>query len=314
MKRIYLIIFITLCIAVAGCSKKKNTIEDSGLSAEELYNNAMDKLEARKYKTAISLYEEVERNYPYSEWATRAQIMSAYTSYRDDEYDDAIIGLERFIKLHPGNEDVPYAYYLKALCYYEQISDVGRDQSYTEFAKDALSEVTVRFPGTEYARDSKIKLDLVIDHLAGKELEVGRFYLKQHKIVAAINRFKTVVEKYQTTSHVAEALHRLVEAYTALGVTPEAEKYASVLGYNYPGSKWYERSYRLVEGKVLDPEEGESKWRSKIPFLNGEKKEKADSPADYETPSSNDAMMEENNSYTPQPVDRPEDIPSELPE
>lgn len=258
-------LFLRLCLlllclgGVTACSSTdKDAAEASEEEAafddktvEELYNQAMDELEARDYGSAIETFEEVERRFPYSPWATKAQVMAAFANYRKEEYDAAIAGLERFVKVHPGNKEAPYAYYLIALSYYEQISDTSRDQSLTRKALQALEEVRRRFPESDYARDARVKIDLVRDHLAGKEMEVGRFYLKRRDYVAAINRFKNVVEHFQTTTHVAEALHRLVEAYVSLGVMEEAKKYAAVLGHNYPGSKWYERSYKLVGGKSV---------------------------------------------------------------
>ena len=172
--------------------------------------------------------------------------MSAYSSYEAGDYDAALITLDKFIELHPGHPDVAYAYYLKAICYYEQIVDVGRDQDLTKKAMDGLNEVMRRFPDTSYARDAKFKKDLTLDHLAGKEMEIGRFYLKRHFYQASINRFKTVVDQYQTTTHVPEALHRMVEAYTALGLPEEAKRIGAVLGHNYPGSEWYQSSYSLL--------------------------------------------------------------------
>ncbi len=263
---------LMISVMLFACSSKKKE-EEKILPAEEIYNNSMNNLETKKYKKAVEGFEELERTYPYSKWAIKAKIMSAYTSYKNEEYTDAISTLDKFIALHPGNKDIEYAYYLKALSYYEQISDIGRDQSYSIYSRDALQEVIARFPESEYSRDSQIKLDLVLDHLAGKEVEVGRFYLKKGKYIAAINRFKEVIDKYQTTSHVPEALHRLVEANVSLGLKDEATKYASVLGYNYPGSKWYEYSYKLVEGKKPDVKSRESdtkKW-SVNPFKKSQK-------------------------------------------
>jgi outer membrane protein assembly factor BamD len=182
-------------------------------------------------------------------WATKAQIMAAFTYYQSNKYDDAIIALDRFIQLHPGHKDIPYAYYLKGLCFYEQISDVGRDQRVTQQALDALAEVVKRYPDTPYARDARLKVELTIDHLAGKEMLVGRYYQKNQQYVGAINRYRTVIERYQTTTHVPEALHRLVECYLALGVKTEAKEAAAVLGYNFPGSDWYADSYYLITGE-----------------------------------------------------------------
>ncbi len=214
---------------------------------EELYNGAQKALKEKNYTEATRLFEEVERQHPYSQWATKAQLMAAYSAYEGDNYDDAILALDRFIELHPGSEDIDYAYYLKALAYYEQISDVARDQGLTRDALQAFDTLVQRFPDSKYARDAKLKIDLTNDHLAGKEMEIGRYYLNRGQTNAAINRFRTVVKDYQTTTHVPEALHRLVECYLSLGLYTEAERVAAVLGYNYPGSKWYEDTYKIIE-------------------------------------------------------------------
>jgi outer membrane protein assembly factor BamD len=210
------------------------------------------------------MFDEVERQHPYSSWATQAQLMSAYAHYVNNEYDDAIIGLDHFIDLHPGHRSAPYAYYLKALCYYEQITDVGRDQKNTESALESLAEVVARFPNTDYSRDASLKLDLTRDHLAGKEMEIGRYYENRGEYLAAVNRFRTVVEKYQTTTHVPEALHRLVECYLALGVNDEAQTAGAVLGFNFPGTDWYQDSYALLTGQNLQPEVKEGSWLSGV--------------------------------------------------
>lgn len=220
----------------------------------DLYNKAVDELEDQNYAAAAKAFDEVERQHPYSTWATKAQLMAAYAHYENERYDDAIIALDRFIQLHPGNVDVPYAYYLKALSYYEQISDVGRDQKMTNLAMSSLQDVVTRFPDTTYARDARLKIDLTLDHLAGKEMEVGRWYQRQKHHLAAINRFRVVVDAYQQTTHVPEALYRLAETYTLLGLTAEAEKAAAVLGHNYPGSEWYENAYALVAQGATNPE------------------------------------------------------------
>ena len=231
-------------------------------SVNALYNRAIDALEANKHLEAANSFEEVERQHPYSVWATKAQLMAAYANYEANKYDLAIIGLDRFIQLHPGNPDTPYAHYLKALSYYEQITDISRDQQVTKKALRALRNVTRRYPQTKYARSARLKIDLTLDHLAGKEMSIGRFYLKKKKYTAAINRFNRVITQYQTTTHVPEALHRVVEAYTALGLPEEAKKAASVLGHNYPGNAWYTDSYALMTGKTV------SKQKKKKGFLN----------------------------------------------
>ncbi|WP_142848723.1 outer membrane protein assembly factor BamD [Telmatospirillum sp. J64-1] len=237
-------------LVLGGCaSSPEDTYVEQPV--EQLYNQAMDYLENREFERAAKAFEEVERQHPYSLWATKAQLMGAYALYERSQYDEAIIALDRFIQLHPGNRDVDYAYYLKALSYYEQIADVGRDQKMTENALKTLQEVVDRFPNSQYARDARLKIDLARDHLAGKEMNVGRYYLRRGQYLAAINRFRNVVDHYQTTSHVPEALHRLIEAYTALGLEKEAMQAAAVLGHNYPGSEWYVDSYGLVtEGEA----------------------------------------------------------------
>lgn len=264
--KIYKIVYLYLgLLLLTSCSvfkDKKNEVE-SVASVEVMYNDAITNLDKGSYDKAIEGFEDVERTYPYSKWATKSQLMSAYASFKDEQYDDALVTLERFTKLHPGNEDVAYAYYLRALSFYRQISRVTSDQGNSVYAKSALAEVISRFPNSRYANDAKLKLDLVVDHLAGKEVDVGRFYLKQGNTIAAINRFQNVVKDYQTTSHIPEALHRLVEAYSILGVKEEAIKYGSVLGHNFPDSDWYKKTYKILEGKKLTAEankENTSKW------------------------------------------------------
>jgi outer membrane protein assembly factor BamD len=220
----------------------------------------MNELAGEEWTGAAKAFDEVERQHPYSTWATKAQLMAAYALYQANKYDEAVLAAQRFTQLHPGNKDAPYAYYLIAICHYEQITDIGRDQRTTQKALDALEEVVRRFPTSEYARDARLKIDLTRDHLAGKEMDVGRFYLKRRQYVAAINRFRSVVEKYQTTSHVPEALHRLTEAYLMLGVTGEAQTAAAVLGHNFPGSDWYMDSYALLTGHDLRPEVKKESW------------------------------------------------------
>lgn len=235
---------------------------DDAKPIAELYNKGLESLKEKEYKTAAKRFAEVERQHPYSKWATRAILMQAYSQYMRNAYDDAVNAAKRFITLHPGHRDAPYAYYLIAVSYYEQIIDVKRDQSATERALAALDEVARRFPGTAYARDAQAKAVLARDHLAGKEMEVGRYYLKKKGYLASINRFKTVVEKYQTTSHTPEALYRLTEAYLALGVRSEAQTAAAVLGYNYPKSVWYRDAYSLLQSGGLQPQENKSSWIS----------------------------------------------------
>lgn len=260
-----------LVLSLAACSSDKNELDslDEGVTipVDELYNEGKTAFDSKNYKLAVERFELVEQQHPYSEWATRSQIMAAYANYQMEEYDDALAILDRFTRMHPGNENIAYAYYLTALCYYEQISDVGREQSMTEMAKRTLTEVVRRFPNTEYARAARLKLDLAVDHLAGKEMEVGRYYLKRGDLLAAINRFKFVTDNYETTTHAPEALHRLTEAYLALGVPEEAKKYAAVLGYNYPDSEWYKDSYKLLVkgGKAEETTDTQSFWQRWLP-------------------------------------------------
>ena len=237
--------FVLLLAGLPACGSKDKE-EYVERPVEALYNEGVDALATERYVTAARAFDEVERQHPYSTWATKAQLMAAYDHYQANKYDDAIVAVDRFIQLNPSNRDVGYAYYLKAISYYEQITDVQRDARMTELAMGALEEVVRRFPDTPFARDARLKIDLTNDHLAGKEMEVGRFYMRRGQYVGAINRFKMVVDRFQTTSHVPEALHRLVEAYTALGLASEAEKAAAILGHNYPGSDWYQDSFGLV--------------------------------------------------------------------
>lgn len=244
--RFAFVLALGFSMALGGCASSKNKpIEEKPV--EQLYNEARNAFANEEYKTAARLFDEVERQHPYSSLAIQSNIMSAYSSYQAEDYAMAVATLDRFIEMHPGNKNISYAYYLRAICFYEQIVDVGRDQDMTRKATDALEDVMRRFPDTPYARDAKFKRDLTWDHLAGKEMEIGRFYLKRKFYQAGINRFKTVVETYQTTTHVPEALHRMVESYVALGLNDEATRIASVLGYNYPGSEWYQSSYALLE-------------------------------------------------------------------
>lgn len=234
----------------AACGGGTNQPEDTAYVArdvETLYSEAKRQLDRGRPQLAAALFDEVERQHPYSPWARRAQLMSAFSYYVAADYNKATASAQRFLSIHPGNQDAPYAYYLIALSYYEQISDVHRDQKVTEQALTALREVNRRFPQTEYASDARLKIDLVEDHLAGKEMEIGRYYQRSGKWIAAQIRFQNVIDTYQTTSHAPEALYRLVESSLALGIRPEAVKYAAVLGANYPGNEWYEKAYELIE-------------------------------------------------------------------
>ncbi|SFK43271.1 outer membrane protein assembly factor BamD [Falsiroseomonas stagni DSM 19981] len=227
-----------------GAQRPGATGQDT--SPEALYAAGMEELNAERFQRAVQLFDTVEREHPYSAFATNAKLMSAYGEYMRNRYTEALGALDRFIQLHPAHRDIAYAYYLRALCYYEQINDTERDQRTTEQAMAALQDVANRFPNTPYARDARLKMDLARDHLAGREMVVGRFYQNRRLYTAAIGRFRRVVDEFQTTNHVPEALHRLTEIYLALGLTDEARRTASVLGHNYPGSEWYQDSYALL--------------------------------------------------------------------
>ena len=231
---------------------------------EQLYNDARDQLARRNYSEAITGFEEVDRQHPYSEWARRSLLMTAYSKYQQNKYEDAVADAQRFAALYPGNESAVYAYYLIAICYFEQIVDVGRDQRMTELALASLNELVQRYPQSEYARDARLKIDMTQDQLAGKEMEIGRYYLKRGNYTAAINRFRVVVQDFQTTTHTAEALHRLVEAYLALGLTDDAQTAGAILGYNYQSSPFYDDTYRLLTGQGLSLEARGDGWLAAI--------------------------------------------------
>lgn len=259
--RFCMLSFVVLILASCADDAEPEYVERP---VEEIYNEALDLMEARELKLAAQAFDEVDRQHPYSVWATKAQLMSAYVYYLNDQYDEATIALDRFIDLHPGSRDTPYAYYLRAITYYEQITDVRRDQKITSLALQSLTDIVNRYPDTEYARDARLKIDLSLDHLAGKEMDIGRFYQERDEYLAAINRYRTVIEHFQTTTHVPEALHRLVESYLGLGITDEAQMAAAVLGHNFPGDEWYQDSYSLLGGKGLAPAAKDGSWLSPL--------------------------------------------------
>ncbi|MBT3916976.1 MAG: outer membrane protein assembly factor BamD [Rhodospirillaceae bacterium] len=258
IRPIQVLMVFVVAVTLAACAADEETYKEAPV--ERLYNQAISQLEAGEHELAAAAFSEVDRQHPYSVWATKAQLMAAYSHYQNNDYDDAIIALDRFIQIHPSNRDVPYAYYLKSLSYYEQISDVGRDQKMTQLALKSLGEIVTRFPNSKYSRDAALKIDLTRDHLAGKEMEIGRYYENQGQYLGAINRYKKVVDQFQTTTHVPEALHRLTESYLSLGLVAEAKKTAAVLGHNFPGSEWYIDSYEIVEGKSVRPKVKASRW------------------------------------------------------
>ena len=247
---VFPLVIAALALPAAGCARNKGKVGDTEYVARDvntLYTQANKYLDPGNYIRAAKMFDEVERQHPYSVWARRAQLMSAFSYYMAQSYTDAISSSRRFLTIHPGNKDAPYANYLIAMSYYQQIEDVNRDQKITQQAADSFGELTRRYPGSRYAGDARLKLDLINDHLAGKEMEVGRYYQRSGNWLAATLRFRTVVDKYQTTSHTPEALERLVESYLALGIPDEARRSAAVLGANYPGTKWYKHSYELIQ-------------------------------------------------------------------
>ena len=240
---------LAVLTTVGGCARNRTKADTAFIArdVDTLYATAKDRLDRNQYKLAAALFDEVERQHPYSPWARRAQLMSAFSNYMGRDYTKSTESAQRFLSIHPGNRDAPYAYYLIALNYYEQISDVTRDQKITQQALDSLGELIRRYPDTRYAVDARLKIDLVNDHLAGKEMEIGRFYQRRGQWLASVVRFRKVIDTYETTTHTPEALLRLTESYLALGIPEEAKKSAAVLGANYPGSKWYERAYSLMQ-------------------------------------------------------------------
>src|ERR1700753_196843 len=231
-------------------------------SVEQIYADGWRAIALGAWDICATQFNEVDRQHPYSVWARRAMLISAFCSYQANSYAQAIATADQYISLHPGSPEVAYAFYIKAISLYEQIVDIGRDQSNTEGALVALQDVVQRFPDTEYARDATLKIDLTNDHLAGKEMAVGRYYLSRGDYIGAINRFRTVVDQYQTTPQIAEALERLTEAYYSLGLDSEAQTAGAVLGHNYPGSEWYQDAYKILKGRNLRPEEDKRSWIS----------------------------------------------------
>lgn len=230
------------------------------LDAEQIFRQGEAELEAGRPGAAAELFNEVERLYPYSEWARRSLIMSAFAYHTDEDYESTRVAAQRFLDFYPGDEDAAYAQYLLALSYYDQIDQVGRDQGLTFQALQALREVIERFPDSPYATSAILKFDLAFDQLASKEMEIGRYYLRRGHYTAAINRFRVVVEEFQTTSHTPEALLRLVEAYLSLGLTDEAQTAGAILGYNFQGSPFYDDAYRQLTGQGLVDEAAGDGW------------------------------------------------------
>lgn len=261
---IHTLILLAALPVLASCGANNGeVIEYIERPVEEIYNEAVDELDRGNFLVAAAQFDEVERQHPYSKWARRAMVMAAYTYYIQNQYEQSILTARRFVSLYPGNRQAPYAYYLIAMSYYEQISDVQRDQRITELAQQALVELIRRFPDSDYARDAMLKLDLTLDHLAGKEMAVGRYYLRSGEYAAALRRFKNVVNRYERTTHIPEALHRMTEIYLTLGIEGEATQNAAILGHNYPDSPWYADSYRLLVDRDLMPKAEEKSWFKK---------------------------------------------------
>jgi outer membrane protein assembly factor BamD len=268
------LLVMALGTAAAGCSLlgldkddasndlNKDAAQYNERPVEQIYGDAWAQINKNEWENAAKQFDEVDRQHPYSVWARRAMLMSAFCSYQANKYSDAVSTADQYISLHPGSHEVAYAFYLKAISLYEQIVDVNRDQANTAGALVALQDVVQRFPDTEYARDATLKIDLTQDHLAGKEMAVGRYYLTRGDYIGAINRFRVVIEQYQTTPQIAESLERLTEAYYSLGLNSEAQTAAAVLGANYPGSEWYTDSYNLLKGRNLKPVEDKGSWIS----------------------------------------------------
>lgn len=256
---------VVLLLPAAGCGIfDKDSVQIPDQPAEKIYNEALYLLNERQdYRGAAKRFEEVERQHPYSEWSRKAMLMSAFSYYEGKEYDDAVNAAKRYVTMHPGSPDAPYAQFILGSAYYDRILDVSRDQKQTRQAISTLEEVIRKYPSTEYAISAKRKIDVARDTLAGKEMEVGRFYLKRRDYTGAINRFKVVVTQYQTTRHVEEALMRLTESYMALGIVNEAQTAAAILGHNFPDSRWYKEAYSLVRSGGLEPRENEGSWISK---------------------------------------------------
>jgi outer membrane protein assembly factor BamD len=259
---------LLLAASLAGCTgdfdffTHKDVVPDE--PADRLYNEGLYNLNVlKKPKEAAKKFEEVDRQHPYSDWARKALLMSAYAYYTGGDYDECVGAAKRYITLHPGSPDAAYAQYLIGASYYDQIPDITRDQADTDKALGALDEVIHKYPTSQYAESARQKVQVARDQLAGKEMEIGRYYLKKKDYTGAINRFKVVIVKYQTTREVEEALERLTEAYMALGITSEAQTAAAVLGHNFPDSPWYRDAYNLVKSGGLEPSEDKGSWISK---------------------------------------------------
>jgi outer membrane protein assembly factor BamD len=272
ISRLAIVLAMTSVVAACGGNGRPTTggffnqqeIPLETFTAQQIFERGEFELEQNNLSEAAFYFSEIERLYPYSDWARRALIMQAFAYHSDRDYPNSRSSSQRFIDFYPDDDDAAYAQYLLALSYYDQIDEIGRDQGLTFQALQSLREVIERYPDSEYAKAAILKFDLAFDHLAAKEMEIGRFYLKRDNFTAAINRFRVVVEDFQTTSHTPEALHRLVEAYLSLGLTNEAQTAGAILGYNYQSTEWYEDSYKLLTGQGLEPRLSGNNWLSQI--------------------------------------------------
>ncbi len=258
---------LSLAAVLAACSifggKDEDSVAMPDIPADKLYNEGLFYLNDGKYSTAAEKFEEVDKQHPYTEWARKALVLNAYSHYAQGDYDEAITNARRYLTLHPGSEDAAYAQYILAMSYYNEIPDISRDQQRTRRALLALQEISDKYPKSEYAEPARQRIVVARDQLAGKEMDVGRYYLNQRNYIGAINRFRAVISEYQNTRHVEEALMRVAESYLALGVVNEAQTAAAVLGHNFPDSRWYKDTYSLVQSRGLEPREDKGSWISK---------------------------------------------------
>lgn len=292
MKKICLALFSVLLISACATNEVKKE-----LSAEELYNTAFEDLQKTRYKKAAQTFEQLEVEHPYSKWAVKAKLMSAYAYYKDESYDDAVLALDRFIKYHPGNKDVAYAYYLKGMCYYSQISSAEKDQGDTKQAEEVFERLIALYPNSKYAEDARKKLNLTEDYKAGQEMVVGRFYLNNGNYLSALNRFNVVLENYQTTVQIEEALYRQVEIYKILGLNKYAKGYYDILKLNYPEGKWTEKAEKVLNKtknseEIKDNKSGNESWISKLKFWEDFADESPENEDDVVDDADNDGLTD----------------------
>lgn len=264
MKHFVAVFLCALALSACAGSPKQVNLD---LTPEVYYDKAMAYMDEKNYKEAIPLFEDLERKHPYSQWSTRGQMMMIFAQYEMQRYSEAVDAANRFMRLHPGYEDLDYVYYMKAMSYYNRLTDVKRDQTYTRKALDVFLELQQRFPRTEYAKDVEKKILLCNDHLAGQEMTVARYYQKHGRMIGAINRYQSVVKDYERTSQVAEALYRMTEVYVSLGLREKAQQAAAILGHNFPENNWYKKSYALMVEENLAPAGSRDSWMKR--FKNG---------------------------------------------